>query len=107
MPFILSLTPHTSQRVCLPNTGAFSIALALVFVFKLTLAECIDWLDASIESPWNEMDAQFAAAGISYLKLLRSTLDARGFQTTKLVGGDVHSWVDPMCEAITNGSDPV
>ena len=46
------------------------------------------------------------AAGISYIKALRKELDSRGLTATKIVGGDVHSWVDPMCDAITNGSDP-
>jgi hypothetical protein len=55
---------------------------------------------------WNEMDAAFADAGAEYLKLLRATLDARGLHATKLVGGDVHSWVDPMCQTLVNGSDP-
>jgi galactosylceramidase len=41
-----------------------------------------------------------------YLKTLRRVLDSRGLQRTFLVGGDVHSWVDPLCDAVINGSDP-
>ena len=55
--------------------------------------------------PWNELDKPFADYGIGYLKTLRSTLDSRGLQGTKLVGGDVHSWVDPLCDALNRGED--
>ena len=55
--------------------------------------------------PWNELDKPFADYGISYLKTLRSTLDSRGLQRTKLVGGDVHTWVDPLCDALNSGED--
>ena len=43
---------------------------------------------------------------MSYLKTLRAVLDIRGLGNTKIVGGDVHSWVNPLCEVLNNGSDP-
>ncbi len=55
--------------------------------------------------PWNELDKPFADYGMGYLKTLRSTLDSRGLQHTKLVGGDVHTWVDPLCDALNSGED--
>lgn len=55
--------------------------------------------------PWNELDKPFADYGISYLKMLRKTLDERGLQHTKLVGGDVHSWADPLCDALIGGDE--
>ena len=54
----------------------------------------------------NELDAPFASHGISYLKTLRRVLDSRGLRHTKLVGGDVHSWVDGLCDALIGGEDP-
>eukprot|EP00035_Acanthoeca_spectabilis_P015477 m.307892 g.307892 ORF g.307892 m.307892 type:complete len:537 (-) comp16369_c0_seq6:6215-7825(-) len=41
---------------------------------------------------WNEMDKQFASSGAAYIKSLRKVLDGRGFQSTRIVAGDVHSW---------------
>ena len=55
--------------------------------------------------PWNEKDAQFAASGMLYIKALRVELDSRGFQSTKLVAGDVHTWIDPLCDVLVNGTD--
>ncbi len=48
---------------------------------------------------WNEMDDQFEAGGVAYLKLLRKVLDARGFGSTKIIAGDVHSWA-PSTEVL-------
>lgn len=56
--------------------------------------------------PWNEKDADFASSGVSYIKALRKELDSRGFQLTKLVAGDVHSWIDPLCDILVNKTDP-
>ena len=56
--------------------------------------------------PWNEKDAQFAESGMSYLKALRSELDSRDFRGTRLVAGDVHSWIDPLCDVLVNKTDP-
>lgn len=51
---------------------------------------------------WNEKDAEFADAGVAYIKALRKVLDARGFGATKIIAGDVHSWA-PENEVL---SDP-
>ena len=56
--------------------------------------------------PWNEKDDQFAESGMYYLKALRKELDGRGFHSTKLVAGDVHSWIDPLCGVLVNKTDP-
>ena len=47
----------------------------------------------------------FADYGIGYLKTLRRVLNGRGLQHTKLVGGDVHTWVDPLCDALNGKAD--
>ena len=60
-------------------------------------------LTIDILGVWNEMDSAFAASGVAYIKLLRQRLDAAGHTTTRLVGGDVHSW-DPASKI---GADPV
>ena len=74
-----------------------------------------DWVECAAKThgltidfvgPVNEIDKEFASYGISYLKILRKTLDQRGLSHTRLVGGDVHSWVDPLCDALNGGKDP-
>lgn len=71
-----------------------------------------DWLQCArdahgvpidIIGVWNEMDDQFAAAGVAYIKGLRQVLDARGFESVRIIAGDVHSWA-PEDQLLT---DPV
>ena len=82
---------------------------------KATANYIADWVECAKTAhnitidfigPWNELDKPFAEFGIGYLKTLRATLDQREMQHTKLVGGDVHSWVDSMCDVLNNKTDP-
>ena len=54
-----------------------------------------EWSEQPRYQPWRRGRCRRPA----YLKLLRKVLDARGFASTKIIAGDVHSWA-PSTEVL-------